>query len=129
MISFSSDPIQEILGEKGLLAKSIKDFEFRPSQVEVAGLIDRAILEKSPVLIEAGTGTGKTLGYLVPTLICGKKTVISTGTKNLQEQIFFRDIRDGPRDRRRDHEREEELSLPAPISSAFLKSLTSQARS
>ncbi|MCJ7595312.1 MAG: ATP-dependent DNA helicase [Desulfobacterales bacterium] len=75
-----------------MLAKALKDFEFRRSQVEVAGLIDRAILEKSPVLIEAGTGTGKTLGYLVPTLLSGKKTVISTGTKNLQEQIFLRDV-------------------------------------
>ncbi|MBW1860836.1 MAG: ATP-dependent DNA helicase [Deltaproteobacteria bacterium] len=58
----------------------------------MACLIKEAIKKKIPAIIEAGTGTGKTLGYLTPIVICGKKTVISTGTKNLQEQIFFKDI-------------------------------------
>lgn len=92
MNPIAGDPIQEILGERGLLSRILKDFEFRPSQVKLARLIERAIAEKGPVLIEAGTGTGKTLGYLLPVVCCDKKTVISTGTKNLQEQIFFKDI-------------------------------------
>jgi ATP-dependent DNA helicase DinG len=92
MMSASADPIQEILGGDGLLALSIEGFEFRSYQLELAHLIEKAIHEKSPAITEAGTGTGKTLGYLVPVILSGKKTVISTGTKNLQEQIFFKDI-------------------------------------
>jgi len=60
--------------------------------MEMAGLIHQALQEKRRVIIEAGTGTGKTLGYLVPLVLSGKKTVISTGTKNLQEQIILKDI-------------------------------------
>ncbi|MFC1867098.1 ATP-dependent DNA helicase [Thermodesulfobacteriota bacterium] len=58
----------------------------------MALLIEKSLNNKAPAIIEAGTGTGKTLGYLVPVIMSGKKTVISTGTKNLQEQIFFKDI-------------------------------------
>ncbi|MFH1481076.1 MAG: ATP-dependent DNA helicase, partial [Pseudomonadota bacterium] len=86
------DPILEILGPDGLLSRSLKDFEFRPSQVQMAYRIKEAIENKLPAIIEAGTGTGKTIGYLVPVLLSGKKTVISTGTKNLQDQICSQDI-------------------------------------
>lgn len=58
----------------------------------MARLIIKAVNQKQPAVIEAGTGTGKTLGYLVPLYLSGKKAVISTGTKNLQEQIFYKDI-------------------------------------
>jgi len=58
----------------------------------MALLIQDSIRQKTPTLIEAGTGTGKTFGYLVPVILSGKKSVISTGTKNLQEQIYFKDI-------------------------------------
>lgn len=88
----SPDPIQAILGGQGFLARSLKDFEVRPSQLQMARLIWEAILHKIPALVEAGTGTGKTIGYLVPVLLSDKKAVISTGTKNLQEQIFSKDI-------------------------------------
>ncbi len=88
----ASDPIQDILGPEGFIAKSLDDFEFRASQVQMARLIEKAIEQKVPALVEAGTGTGKTLGYLVPLVLSGKKGVISTGTKNLQEQIFFKDV-------------------------------------
>jgi ATP-dependent DNA helicase DinG len=86
------DPIQEILGPDAALAGPLKGFEFRPSQVELAHLIQKAIDEKVPAIVEAGTGTGKTIAYLVPVVLSGKKTVISTGTKNLQDQIYFKDI-------------------------------------
>jgi len=81
-----------ILGPDGLLAQSLEGFEFRPSQQDMAQQIEQGLLTKTPVLVEAGTGTGKTFGYLVPVILSGKKAVISTGTKNLQEQIFFKDI-------------------------------------
>ena len=74
------------------MARSLRDFEFRPSQIQMALLIEDAIGQKASALIEAGTGTGKTFGYLVPVILSGKKSVISTGTKNLQEQIYFKDI-------------------------------------
>ena len=62
----SQDPIERILGKGSPLSRLIENFEVRPSQMEMAGLIRRAIHEKSKAVIEAGTGTGKTLGYLVP---------------------------------------------------------------
>jgi len=84
--------IQSILEPDGILAQSLQGFEFRPSQLQMALLIEDSIRQKTPALIEAGTGTGKTFGYLVPVILSGKKSVISTGTKNLQEQIYFKDI-------------------------------------
>lgn len=84
--------MHDILGPDGLLARSLEGFEFRPSQVDMAQQIEQALLTKTPALVEAGTGTGKTFGYLVPLILSGKKAVISTGTKNLQEQIYFKDI-------------------------------------
>jgi len=86
------DLIQDILGPNGSVSRSLEGFEPRPSQIQVARLIEEAVKKKIPAIIEAGTGTGKTLGYLVPLFLSGKKAVISTGTKNLQEQIFFKDI-------------------------------------
>ena len=91
-MSISADHIDDILGPNGLVSRSLEGFEFRTAQVEMAHLIEKAIREKRSAIIEAGTGTGKTLGYLVPLVLSGKKAVISTGTKNLQEQIFFKDI-------------------------------------
>lgn len=84
--------IEDILGRDGRLSRSIDDFEFRPSQIKMSQLIMKALRQDSCAIIEAGTGTGKTMGYLVPVIISGRKTVISTGTKNLQEQIFFQDM-------------------------------------
>ena len=84
--------IEDIFSENGLLAQSLPEFEFRSSQLRMARLIERAINKNTQVIIEAGTGVGKTMGYLIPILMSGKKTVISTGTKNLQEQIFLKDI-------------------------------------
>jgi ATP-dependent DNA helicase DinG len=91
-MSNQSQSIEDVLGQDGKLSRFIKDFEFRPSQIKMAKLIMKAFREDSYAVIEAGTGTGKTMGYLLPVILSGKKTVISTGTKNLQEQIFFQDI-------------------------------------
>jgi ATP-dependent DNA helicase DinG len=84
--------IQDILGPGGRLAERLPGFEFRSSQVEMALMIETALDRHLPAIIEAGTGTGKTFGYLVPLVLSGKKAVISTGTKNLQDQIYFKDI-------------------------------------
>ena len=76
----------------GLLAKSSLPFEFRKGQLELAQAVERAIETKQHLIAEAGTGTGKTLAYLLPALRSGKRVIVSTGTKNLQEQLFFKDI-------------------------------------
>jgi ATP-dependent DNA helicase DinG len=87
-----TDDLDQILGPQGSLAGAIPGFEFRPSQLKLAKTVYKALRDKSKAVIEAGTGTGKTLGYLVPIVLSEKKTVISTGTKNLQEQILLKDI-------------------------------------
>ena len=81
-----------IFGPRGLLAAAIPDFEYRPAQRQMAEAVEHAIDTGVPLLVEAGTGTGKTLAYLVPAILSGKKTVIATGTKTLQEQIIYKDI-------------------------------------
>lgn len=84
--------IQDILGPEGKLARSLPGFEFRPSQLQMAEELMAAIERKENAVAEAGTGTGKTFAYLVPLILSGKKSVISTGTKNLQEQVYFKDL-------------------------------------
>jgi ATP-dependent DNA helicase DinG len=81
-----------VLGPGGVLARALPDYEPRPSQVEMAERVADALACRRPLLVEAGTGTGKTLAYLVPAILSGLKVVISTGTKNLQEQIYRKDI-------------------------------------
>src|SRR5437016_6664742 len=58
----------------------------------MAQAVEQAIAERRHLIVEAGTGTGKTLAYLVPVIRSGKRVIISTGTKNLQEQLFYKDI-------------------------------------
>ncbi len=76
----------------GLLAQSSLPYEFRRGQLEFAQAVERALNEKTHLIAEAGTGTGKTLAYLLPALRSGKRVIVSTGTKNLQEQLFFKDV-------------------------------------
>src|SRR6185312_2777249 len=78
--------------ENGLISKSIAGFTARASQQQMAEAIDRALQSETSLIIEAGTGTGKTFGYLIPIFMAQKKTILSTGTKNLQDQLFFKDI-------------------------------------
>ncbi|MCU0596692.1 MAG: ATP-dependent DNA helicase [Desulfobacterota bacterium] len=92
IVLMGTDDLDQILGPQGSLAGAIPGFEFRPSQLTLAKTVYKALRDKSKAVIEAGTGTGKTLGYLVPIVFSEKKTVISTGTKNLQEQILLKDI-------------------------------------
>ena len=74
------------------LASGIPNYENRPGQQEMARAVASALEWKQPLLVEAGTGTGKTLAYLLPAALAGKKTVISTATLALQEQLLEKDI-------------------------------------
>src|SRR6266478_2717869 len=76
----------------GVLSKTHPAYEFRRGQLQMAQAVEEVLEEKRHLIVEAGTGTGKTLAYLVPAILAGKRVVISTGTKNLQEQLFFKDI-------------------------------------
>jgi ATP-dependent DNA helicase DinG len=84
--------IEVALGPGGRLAAAIPGFVHRPQQHEMALAVARAIEEKAVLLAEAGTGTGKTFAYLLPALLSGRKVIVSTGTKTLQDQLFHRDL-------------------------------------
>ena len=83
---------RSFFGKGGLLAQADPDYEDRPGQLEMAEAVESALAERRHLIVEAGTGTGKTLAYLIPAILSGKRIVISTSTRNLQEQIFFKDI-------------------------------------
>ena len=87
-----SRTIQDVFAPDGLLATSIPGYRLRPQQLEMAERIAAAIADNSVLVAEAGTGTGKTYAYLVPALLSGGKVIVSTGTKNLQDQLFSKDI-------------------------------------
>jgi ATP-dependent DNA helicase DinG len=76
----------------GLLSQTHAAYEFRRGQLQMAQAVEQALREKRHLIAEAGTGTGKTLAYLLPVIRSGKRVLISTGTKNLQEQLFHKDI-------------------------------------
>ena len=101
--------IDRLFSAGGPLAPAVGSFSPRRSQTEMAKAIAAAIAGQSTLIAEAGTGTGKTFAYLVPALLWGGKTIVSTGTKNLQDQLFLRDI---PTVR---------AALRAPVSVALLK--------
>ncbi len=84
--------ISTVFKEEGVMAKAIDGYRTRQQQVEMAQVIARAIEDNQLLVAEAGTGTGKTFAYLVPALLSGGKVIVSTGTKNLQDQLFYRDI-------------------------------------
>ena len=84
--------IEQIFAAGGPLGAAVDSFRSRPAQVEMAQAIARTMASNEVLMAEAGTGTGKTFAYLVPALLWGGKVIISTGTKNLQDQLFLRDI-------------------------------------
>src|SRR2546426_192321 len=83
---------RQFFSRHGTLSKWHPQYEFRPGQVQMAESVESALAEAKHLVVEAGTGTGKTLAYLVPAILSGKRIIVSTGTKNLQEQLFFKDI-------------------------------------
>ena len=101
--------VERLFSADGQLARAVTGFRPRVSQTEMAKAIADAIAERKTLIAEAGTGTGKTFAYLVPALLWGGKVIVSTGTKNLQDQLYLRDI---PTVRK---------ALNAPVSVALLK--------
>src|SRR5438046_8999570 len=88
--------MHEVFGPGGLIAKAHPEYEHRPGQIDMAEAVLRAFEQKHHLIVEAGTGTGKTLAYLVPAIAAacgsGARVVTSTGTTNLQEQLIDKDI-------------------------------------
>jgi ATP-dependent DNA helicase DinG len=82
----------EVFGPGGLLEKCHPGYEFRRSQLEMAEILEEAFVGKHHAIVEAGTGTGKTLAYLIPAIRSGRRVVVSTATKSLQEQLFSKDV-------------------------------------
>ena len=87
-----SEASVDALAEHGQLARRIEAFVPRAGQQRFSQAVAQALLERRPLLAEVGTGTGKTFAYLVPVVLSGLKTVISTGTHSLQDQLFQRDL-------------------------------------
>lgn len=87
-----SNAIKKAFAKQGALGQVIPGFQPRQPQLDMAAAVEAAINNNSQLVVEAGTGTGKTFAYLIPALLSGKKTIISTGSKNLQEQLFHRDL-------------------------------------
>jgi ATP-dependent DNA helicase DinG len=87
-----SSRIDEILGPSSPLARRLPEYEQREGQLAMARAVHEALLHDGHLLVEAGTGTGKTLAYLVPAILSGRKVVVSTATHALQEQIFSKDL-------------------------------------
>jgi ATP-dependent DNA helicase DinG len=84
--------VAEIFAPDGAMARALPGFEAREAQLQMASAVAEVFADGGVLLAEAGTGTGKTLAYLVPAILSRNRVLISTGTKNLQEQIFFKDL-------------------------------------
>ena len=91
-LSMEQPGIKDFFREDGILSESLPYFEYRHEQLVMAEHVYDTFLNRGLLIAEAQTGTGKTLAYLIPAVLSGKKTVISTGTKNLQEQVFKKDV-------------------------------------
>ena len=84
--------MKEVFGPGGLIARHHPNYEYRPGQIEMAEAVNETLRDGGIALIEAGTGTGKTLAYLIPALAAGERVIVSTATKALQEQLYNKDI-------------------------------------
>lgn len=84
--------IEDIFAEDGPLAAAIDGFSTRVEQIDMASAVARALQSRGRLIVEAGTGTGKTFAYLAPALLSGRRVIVSTGTRTLQDQLFHRDL-------------------------------------
>jgi ATP-dependent DNA helicase DinG len=87
-----SDELERILGPGGAIATNHPSYEHRLGQIQMAQAVGEAIDQSRHLCVEAGTGTGKTLAYLLPLIFSNKRVIVSTATKNLQEQLFSKDV-------------------------------------
>jgi len=83
---------KDVFGAAGPLARAIPGYAYRPEQAAMASAVGSALARAEPLIVEAGTGTGKTFAYLVPALLSGRSVILSTGTRTLQDQLFRRDV-------------------------------------
>ena len=83
---------ESMFSEKGALSKYLKDFRYRPQQQAMFNAVEATISNYGQLVVEAGTGVGKTFAYLIPALLSKQKVIISTGTKHLQDQLYFKDL-------------------------------------
>src|SRR5271170_5998051 len=83
---------QDVFNLQGPLARALPGYAFRPEQAAMAKAVGLALARSEPLIVEAGTGIGKTFAYLVPALLSGCSVIISTGTRTLQDQLFHRDV-------------------------------------
>ena len=83
---------QDVFSMGGPLARTLPDYAYRPEQAVMAKAVGAALARLEPLIVEAGTGTGKTFAYLIPALLSGRSVIISTGTRTLQDQLFRRDV-------------------------------------
>ncbi len=83
---------ESIFSEEGLLSEHLENFRYRPQQQSMSDAVETALKNYSQLIVEAGTGVGKTFAYLIPALLSKQKVVISTGTKHLQDQLYFKDL-------------------------------------
>ena len=84
--------VEDVFAKGGPLARALADYAPRRSQQRMAVRVADAIAQRRALLVEAGTGTGKTFAYLVPALLSGRRVIISTGTRTLQDQLFAKDL-------------------------------------
>src|SRR5258707_895356 len=83
---------KDVFSMGGPLARALPDYAYRPEQAVMAKAVGAALARLEPLIVEAGTGTGKTFAYLIPALLSGRSVIISTGTRTLQDQLFRRDV-------------------------------------
>ncbi len=91
-VNSAMDISATIFSEKGLLSENLDNFRHRPQQQDMSNAVHAALKSHSQLIVEAGTGVGKTFAYLIPALRSNQKVVISTGTKHLQDQLYFKDL-------------------------------------
>jgi ATP-dependent DNA helicase DinG len=83
---------KDVFGQNGPLARALPGYAYRPEQAAMANAVGAALARLETLIVEAGTGTGKTFAYLIPALLSGRSVIISTGTRTLQDQLFRRDL-------------------------------------
>jgi len=87
-----ASPLRELFGADGPLGRSLPGYAPRAEQAEMAEHVAAALEQRETLIVEAGTGTGKTFAYLVPALTSGRRVIVSTGTRALQDQLYHRDL-------------------------------------
>ena len=84
--------LNQLLSIAGPLARVLPGYRPRPEQLVMAEAVAETLATRGKLVVEAGTGTGKTFAYLVPALLCGRHVIVSTGTRPLQDQLYHRDL-------------------------------------